>query len=117
MKRKSQPEPKAGPAPAPPVDPAAARKLKDQDYFKVYAPKALRRELHIEAMDVDKSTARYTREIIEERLPHELRMVLRRQAEAEGTDVPTIVMKALADAGVSEAASLLGIETKPKKRR
>jgi len=105
---------KAEPEPAPE---AASRKNKDQVYFKVYAPKALRRELHIEAMDVDKSTAQYTREIVEDRLPHDIRMALREQAEDRGTDVPTIVLEALAKAGMAEAAALIGAVPKPAKKK
>ena len=83
-------------------------------YFKVYAPKALKRELRIEALDSEKSTTQYTREIVEERLPHDVRMALRARAEREGKSVQQLLLEALASAGIKEAAALLGIE---KRRR
>jgi len=83
-------------------------------YFKVYAPKALKRELRIEAMDSEKSTTQYTREIVEERLPHDVRMALRARAEREGMSVQQLLLEALASPGMKEAATLLRIE---KKRR
>ncbi|MRG98467.1 hypothetical protein [Polyangium spumosum] len=85
-----------------------------KDYFKVYAPKLYRRELHMEALFADKSLAQYTREILDERLPHDLRMVLRERAEREGTTVQKILLEGLVAIGVSEAKPLLA-ETKKKR--
>jgi hypothetical protein len=54
-------------------------------------------------MDAGKRTARYCLEIIEERLPHDVREALRARAEAEGRTVQNIILQALAKDGILEA--------------
>ncbi|MDI1483575.1 hypothetical protein [Polyangium sp. y55x31] len=103
----------SAPKQKPPAAAPPARKT-PTDYFKVYAPKLYRRELHMEALMADKSLAQYTREIIDERLPHELRMVLRERAERDGTTVQKILLEGLVAVGISEAKPLLA-ETKKKR--
>ena len=66
-------------------------------------------------MDADKPTTRYTREIVEDRLAHDVRMALRARAEREGKSVQQLLLDALASAGVEEAAKASADEKKGRR--
>ncbi len=102
------------PAVTPRATEPTGRAAIDQNYFKIYAPHEIKRELKIEAMDARKRTARYCLEILEERLPYDVRLALQAKAEREGRSVQAIILESLATTGLAEAAAHIS-ETKKKR--
>ena len=68
--------------------------------LRVDLPADLKHQLKREALDLDITIREHVREILEDRLPRNVRKKIREQAAAEGTDYQQFMLRLLRDAGV-----------------